>query len=192
MNDKIIDSSVKLFNKNGINKTSFRDIAADLEVSDGHVRYYFKTKERLLLAIFDQMDEQILVHAECIQNPDLNTHEDLKRNLANVFNVMIQYRFFFVEAPSTFNQYPELTIAYRNLIQDRKKLFLKIFKELIDQGFFTKEFTIEIQEMAFYNIFIISDSWIRYYSILNNKKPDKAAIEFHCNLLFSILLPYIK
>lgn len=191
LEDKIIAGSVKLFNERGINQTSFRTIASLLKISDGHIRYYFKTKESLLLAIFNKMNNDILSLTP--QNKsDIIDAQDLKSKLTEAFKVMVNYSFFFVESPKTINQFPELTLVYKNLVIDRKSLFLNLFQNLTSNGFFKKTFSAELHELAFYNIFIISDSWIRYYIILNNQAPGKEAIDFHSNLVFSILLPYIN
>lgn len=191
LKDKITASSVKLFNEKGINQTSFRNIASVLKISDGHIRYYFKTKESLLLAIFSKMNNDILLLAEQSKNDILDT-KHLKNKLKAAFHVMVNYSFFFVESPKTINQFPELTLVYKNLVIDRKSLFLNLFQDLTSKGFFKETFSAELHESAFYNIFIISDSWIRHYIILNNREPNKEAIDFHSNLVFSILLPYIK
>ena len=191
LEDKIIAGSVKLFNERGINQTSFRTIASLLKISDGHIRYYFKTKESLLLAIFNKMNNDILSLTP--QNKiDIIDAQDLKSKLTEAFNVMVNYSFFFVESPKTINQFPELTLVYKNLVIDRKSLFLNLFQNLTSNGFFKKTFSAKLHELAFYNIFIISDSWIRYYIILNNQAPDKEAIDFHSNLVFSILQPYVN
>ena len=52
MREKIISQAVEVFNRKGISKTTLRDIARELAISDGHLRYYFKTKEELVLATF--------------------------------------------------------------------------------------------------------------------------------------------
>jgi len=191
MKDRIIASSVELFNEHGINQTSFRNIASFLKISDGHVRYYFKTKESLLLAIFEKMNNEILLLAQN-NNVHLDTAEDLKIKLQGAFTLMVNYSFFFIESPKTLNQFPELASVYKKLVTDRKALFLRLFQSLTSKGFFKETFSDELQERAFYSIFIISDSWIRYYTILNNRKPNQQAIDYHSTLAFGILSPYIK
>jgi AcrR family transcriptional regulator len=192
MKDKIITKAVELFNESGINQTSFRNIASALKVSDGHVRYYFKTKQKLLLAIFEQMNTEILL-AACPVPGDLaqiTTH--LKENLIQAFTIMANYSFFFTETPATFNQFTEVGQYYKNLVKSRKELFTLLFTELTAMGYFKNDFTAELQQQAFYNIFIISDSWIRYHFILHNHKPDQQTVKFHSELAFRILHPYIN
>lgn len=191
MKEKIIESAVKLFNEFGIKQTSFRDIATDLNVSDGHVRYYFKTKESLLLAIFEQMDQEILLKAQEVPLKG-NAHTTIFRNkIAEVFTIMVRYSFFFIESPKIYNLYSALRASYKSLIEDRKDLFLNTFQSLIAIGYFKETFTQQIQEQVFYSIFILSDSWIRYFQILHNKPPIEEDINFHSNLVLQILSPYL-
>lgn len=192
MKDKIIEKAVELFNESGINQTSFRNIATALQVSDGHVRYYYKTKQNLLVAVFDKMNAEILLAARPVPHDLTQISSHLKKNLTEAFTIMVNYSFFFTETPATFNQFTEVKQYYKNLLDSRKDLFIALFKELTAQGYFKKDFTGELQQQAFYNIFIISDSWIRYHYILHNKKPDEQTVKFHSELAFSIILPYIK
>ena len=74
----------------------------------------------------------------------------------------------------------------------RKELFTTLFKELTALGYFKDDFNAELQQLAFYNIFIISDSWIRYHFIVHNQKPDKETIKYHSRVASSILLSYIQ
>lgn len=192
MKDKIIAKTVELFNESGINQTSFRNIASALKVSDGHVRYYFQTKQKLLLAVFEKMNAEILLAARPVPGEleQISTH--LKENLTQAFTIMANYSFFFTETPATFNQFPEVGQYYKNLVNNRKELFTVLFTQLTAQGYFKNDFTADLQQLAFYNIFIVSDSWIRYHFILHNQKPDKQAVKFHSELAFSILVPYIN
>lgn len=192
MKEKILSAAVKVFNECGITKTTFRNVAASLNLSDGHVRYYFKTKEELLLAAFDKMNDEIMLFAE--KNPEENKDmlQNLKSRLNSAFSVMADYSFFFTETPATYRQFPKLAVVYTELVKNRKELFIITFRKLKAQGFFNESFSDELQEKAFYGIFILSDSWIRYYTIVSGKRPDSAVVEFHSDIAFSILLPYIK
>jgi AcrR family transcriptional regulator len=192
MKDKIIAKAVVLFNEFGIHQTSFRNIASALQVSDGHIRYYFKTKQKLLLALFEKMDSEILLAARPLPDDLAEVRLHLKENLTEAFTIMANYSFFFTETPATFNKFTEVGRYYKNLLEGRKNLFTGLFKELTARGYFKNEFTEELQQQAFYNIFLISDSWIRYHFILHNTKPDQQTIEIHSGLAFSIILPYIK
>lgn len=192
MRGKLLETAIRLFNEKGINHTSFRDIASNLEVSDGHVRYYFKTKEILLMSIFEALDNEIIQASQLEQATDEFTLAYLLGKIEVVFQKTVKYRFLFVESPKTLSRYPELIKSYRNLIERRKSMILGAFKIFMEKGLFQTSFDTEAQEHAFYAIFIISDGWLRTYSLTRGTEPDKQSITFHSRLIFSILRPYLK
>ena len=57
----IVDAALRLFRDKGYGKTTMRSIAAEAGVSLGNAYYYFGSKEHLIQAFYDQMQEQ---HAE--------------------------------------------------------------------------------------------------------------------------------
>jgi AcrR family transcriptional regulator len=57
----IVDSALRLFRDKGYGKTTMRAIATEAGVSLGNAYYYFGSKEHLIQAFYDQMQEQ---HAE--------------------------------------------------------------------------------------------------------------------------------
>lgn len=52
----IKDAATRLFAKNGYTNTSLDDIAADVGFTKGGIYYYFRSKERLLLDILDDIE----------------------------------------------------------------------------------------------------------------------------------------
>ena len=60
----IVDSAMRLFRDKGYGKTTMRAIASEAGVSLGNAYYYFGSKEHLIQAFYDQMQEQ---HAEAAQ-----------------------------------------------------------------------------------------------------------------------------
>ncbi|GAW48826.1 uncharacterized protein PD653_1871 [Nocardioides sp. PD653] len=57
----IVDSAMRLFRDKGYGKTTMRAIASEAGVSLGNAYYYFGSKEHLIQAFYDQMQEE---HAE--------------------------------------------------------------------------------------------------------------------------------
>ncbi len=192
MKNKILENSTNLFNEKGVSLTSFRDIAAMMNISDGHVRYYFKTKETLLMSIFEQLDNEIIEAANLPISLNMDVYSLLRKNIEHVFNLTVKYRFLFVESPKTIYQYPALLKSYRNLIGRRKKMIFGTFETFNEMKLFNSSFDSLAKEQAFYTIFIISDGWLRTYQLTNTRVPDKKAIQFHADLIVNILKPYMK
>jgi AcrR family transcriptional regulator len=189
---KILENATNLFNEKGLSLTSFRDIAAMMNISDGHVRYYFKTKEILLMSIFEQLDNEIIEAANLPISLNMDVYSLLRKNIEHVFNLTVKYRFLFVESPKTIYQYPALLKSYRKLIGRRKKMIFGTFETFNEMKLFNSSFDSLAKEQVFYTIFIISDGWLRTYQLTNTRVPDKKAIQFHADLIVNILKPYMK
>ena len=52
---RILVSALSLFVKKGYDRTTFTDIAARLKMTKGAVYWHFETKEKLLMALVDEM-----------------------------------------------------------------------------------------------------------------------------------------
>ena len=57
--DKILKTSVRLFNENGLTNVSLRSIADDMKISVGNLQYHFKKREEIINALYFQMVEDI-------------------------------------------------------------------------------------------------------------------------------------
>jgi len=57
--ERIIAFAVDYFNENGFQKSSLKSLAAALGISDGNLRYHFRTKGDLAMAIYLELHERI-------------------------------------------------------------------------------------------------------------------------------------
>src|SRR5471030_191016 len=62
---EIVDAAAAVINEQGIQNLSLSEIEAKVGMSRGQLTYYYKTKEEILLAVFDR-----LLALMCQQNSD--------------------------------------------------------------------------------------------------------------------------
>jgi AcrR family transcriptional regulator len=90
----IIDGALRLFRQRGYDHTTMRAIAAEAGVSVGNAYYYFRSKEHLIQAFYDQAQVEHAVAAA----PVLDRETDLARRMTGVIeawiDVMEPYRAF--------------------------------------------------------------------------------------------------
>ncbi|KMP61854.1 TetR family transcriptional regulator, partial [Bacillus cereus] len=60
--EKIIETSLYLFNTNGITRTSIQDIMTATELPKGSIYRRFKSKEEIVLAAYDKSGEIMWSH----------------------------------------------------------------------------------------------------------------------------------
>lgn len=66
---QIKDAAIKLFARNGYANASLEEIATAAKFTKGAVYYYFKSKERLLLQILDDIEHRSIIKtAEAVKN----------------------------------------------------------------------------------------------------------------------------
>lgn len=70
--DRILDAAVKVFARTGFHATRVSEVAKAAGVADGTIYLYFKSKEELLVSLFEDRVEKLLAHmtAELPKEPN--------------------------------------------------------------------------------------------------------------------------
>ncbi|MBW8803082.1 MAG: TetR family transcriptional regulator [Catenulispora sp. 13_1_20CM_3_70_7] len=74
----ILDTALRLFERDGYEKTTMRAIAREAGVSVGNAYYYFDSKDHLIQAFYDEVSDHHIVRALTSMRP----HRDLGARLA--------------------------------------------------------------------------------------------------------------
>lgn len=193
MKKKIIDQAVAVFNRKGISKTTLRDIARELAISDGHLRYYFKTKEELVHATFSEMEQEISTLAAATGATSAFDVQTLVAPLTSVYRIMYRYVFFFSESTAILETFPKVYVAYEQLFQNRRQMFLTLFEQYKREGVFEDTVEDHLFPLLFEQVFILSDSWVRYarlpqYGHLSQEEH----IKHYVAVTVALLLPYFN
>lgn len=183
----ISNQARELFNEQSWSSVSLRKIAAAVGMSDGNLRYHFKTKEELVLHLFSEMTAEMAV---VIQNrgEDLGA---LSENFERMFRIMYRYRFLFVESHFIKKAYDSYAILFKQLEDSRRLLFITEFNVLKEQGVLASTFSEEQYETLFEQIFIISDSWMKYLESDADAYVDER-IKHYADLCNALMIPYMK
>ena len=85
---RIIDAAVEVFARKGFHQSRVTDIANLAEVADGTIYLYFKSKEDLLLSIFEEKMERLIVEAREALAPLDDPRECLRALAQNHFRLV--------------------------------------------------------------------------------------------------------
>ncbi|WLR44194.1 forespore capture DNA-binding protein RefZ [Bacillus carboniphilus] len=88
---KIMEAAIELFNTNGYNGTSVREIAKQANVNVAHISYYFNGKKGLSEHLISHYYEGYLKSIEMII--ETYTSENVKEKLLNVIFAILYYDF---------------------------------------------------------------------------------------------------
>lgn len=183
----ILEKARELFNRDSWAEVSLRKIAADLGVSDGNLRYHYRTKEEIVLQLFSAMTEEMaLVIFEAEKELD-----QLSSNFKAMFRIMYKFRFLFLESYFIKQSYPSYAILFGQLQDSRQALFIDEFNRLKAEGQLSSAFSDQQYEMLFEQLFIISDSWLKYLLPEDSEQVEER-IEHYAQLCYALLIPYMS
>ncbi|WP_372760360.1 TetR/AcrR family transcriptional regulator [Pseudoalteromonas sp.] len=109
--DKIIHTSISLFNEHGERAISTNHIASHLGMSPGNLYYHFKNKEDILRHIFALYREHLNTHFKPIDKGD-DAFNHLTVYLDSLFELMWRYHFFYDNLGDILARDPQLKQAY--------------------------------------------------------------------------------
>ncbi|MGI8313508.1 TetR/AcrR family transcriptional regulator [Halobacillus mangrovi] len=92
----IIEQSIKLFAKKGFSSTSVQEIANECGMSKGAFYLHFKSKDALLLEIFNYYYERIQRKIDDIQSLDLDARTKFIRQMQITFEEIAEHREFII------------------------------------------------------------------------------------------------
>lgn len=152
--NKILKTSLDLFNENGIENVRIRDIASKVNIRVGNLNYYFPTKNDILNALclefIDKVDEAI---NEVFTHPPKMIFERMYLQASIIFSVQLEYRFIFTK------RYAEILTSLPSV----QKYYQKVLKTRFDEWMEFHTILVE-QKLAYPNI--IKESYALSY-ILN-------------------------
>jgi len=166
----ILEKAFELIYKNGYQSTSVDDIIATIAVTKGAFYYYFKTKDKMGVAIINEilkpsMQDTFIIPLENSSNPIEKIYE-----MIHFFLFENPFMKFEYGCPTgnlindTSNRHIEISKAMNELIFDWQTSFEKAIQRSIEKGILKNN--IDPKQITY---FIISSYWgIRHFSKVYN------------------------
>src|SRR5215467_4843095 len=84
---RILSAAIDLFRRNGFGQTTMRDIAAEAGVALGGAYYYFDSKDAIVLAFYDQAQQDL----QPLLEQALGSAHSLEQRLHALLDVKLRY-----------------------------------------------------------------------------------------------------
>ena len=135
--DKIKNKARELVNKKGFKKVTLREVAKELSISYGNVTYHFKTKNILILNLYEDMLKETL---EILKTFDyVYILKSILEAPKDTFVISIKYLFFYVDFMEIKRSYLDISTKLEQDNTYRKEGYLKILQKLQIQGLLRNE-----------------------------------------------------
>jgi AcrR family transcriptional regulator len=144
---EIVKAAAELFSEKGYDKTAVSDIVHAINVAQGTYYYYFKSKEDVMLAVLDQLTDEIIQKLTvAIDQPDLNPAQKIVNLSELEFQLNREHDSLFQQLHLEQNSGLHQKIIVQS-IQKTVPLYTKVIQEGVQQGIFNTEYPKEAAEL---------------------------------------------
>lgn len=190
---RIAGVALGLFNAHGEPNVTTNQIADEADISPGNLHYHFRTKQDLVMALFnayaERMDE--LVGNNEVEALELDV-EDLWLFLHLLFETIGQYRFIYRDLTDLCGRYPALHRRFRRQSEQLLATVHQACRGLINQGMMQASDQ-ELDGLA-RNITVVCTFWLAFDQVhdasqtktARQDRPDRAVWQ-----VMSLISPYL-
>lgn len=167
--DRILETSLILFNDEGEQNVSTVDIANEMDISPGNLYYHFKGKEAIIDVLFDNFEAEL---TEVLRAP-LKNALDLKDHwfyFYVVFEDIYKFRFFYMNLTDVLRRNPDLERRFRRLVQLKRDAFTTLCNAFVAADMMSAD-ELEIAQLV-ENIVITLNYWFGHQQLM---QPDAGA-----------------
>lgn len=191
--DRILDTSLALFNDEGEAHTTTIDIANEMDISPGNLYYHFKGKDQIIAELFQQYELALSsTLAAPIEKP-LSTEtgqvEDNWYYLYVVMEEMYQYRFLYHNLDDILQRYPDIRRSFKRLIQLKRAALFAICQTLLEQEIIDAR---DQQLLGLVdNMTLTLTFWFNYDQLLHDGREPEITIHQGVLQLLTMVAPYL-
>lgn len=184
----ILDKAREMFNEQGVQSTTLRQIATGLGMSQGNLNYHFKTKSELIETLYFELVAKMDVEMSAMsQGFSLLSTAFLSAEKS--MTIFYEYRFILRDMYSIFRENEKLKQHYVQLQELRAKQFKLMFDAMIEQGILRKPDIPKEYERLYERMNIVGDNWINPFELFGSPKH---SIAYYNELLFEMIYPYLS
>ena len=186
--DRILHTSLLLFNEEGEPNTTTVDIANELDISPGNLYYHFKGKDIIIAELFNQYEQGLCEILSAPLEKPLNV-EDNWFYLYVVFEEMYNYRFLYRNLSDLLNRYPDLKRRFRRILALKQQAISAVWLTLTEAA--VVSIPEDEVEALIDNMVLLLNYWLNYDHLLHDDRPPALIIHKGVYQLMSMVAPYL-
>jgi AcrR family transcriptional regulator len=182
--EKIIDSAVKLFNRDGLVNVRLQHIADEAFMSIGNMTYHYRTKELIVQAIWEQLVKK--QHELLAEYRIVPLFEDIERQIRSMFELQQKYIFFYLDTLEVIRAFPEIQRAHSQHIEWQVLQVKTMLQFNVSRGAFERENTEGYHHKLAQQYWLTSDMWLYRQKIMALSTQD---FDAYRDALWALLMP---
>ena len=183
--ERILMTSVDLFNRSGVVAVTTNHIAKAMNISPGNLYFHYDNKEEILEELFRRMGKETYDVWRPRRTKKYTPLEFINEN----FELYWKYRFFHREMYALRRKDPKLAKMWRDHIQKMMKLMVILYRHWVKDGKMAK--IAEVSEMQYIaeSLLAMSTTFLQFFESAE-KTAGKRSIERGKRHVARLLLPY--
>lgn len=190
--DRVLETCRRLFNEHGPVAVTTAELAASAGINEGNLYYYFKTKEQMLLALFDLYEQELLaLHEEAARRSASGDPKSYGDGLETFFQLVWNWRYLYRDGLAILALAPELQ---PRLASHGRSTLAELEREIRDMNAHGLLAVPEsrIDKLA-RNAWIVCTYWFQYLQHgIGVKRMTRAHIMQGCDQVRALYLPYMQ
>ena len=185
---RILDTSLAMFNAQGEPNVTTNHIADELEISPGNLYYHFRNKDDIIEHLFGRYEERIdtALAAPSGRLPGL---EDVWLQLHLVFECIWDYRFLYRDLVDILSRNRRLRLRFARILKRADEQAHAVMRGLSHAGVMRAS-AAELDAAAT-NVLVISTFWMNY-AAARGDKDEQASIRDGIVQVMMLLAPFLR
>lgn len=186
--DRILLTSLNLFNERGLSQVTLRTIAKEMGISQGNLNYHFKKRQDIIKALYLQLVNRMDNIFHNLMAMEIGLPLVFQSNAAMI-EAFLDYKFFMLDFVQIMRENRDIQEHYLQLQEIRKQQFEGIVQLLQKQGVLRREeFEGEFSNLQ-KRMRIVGDFWISSSEVLDTNQ-EHQALEYK-HILSEFIYPYL-
>lgn len=183
---KILTTALLLFNKEGIEEVTVRDIAKAMGISHGNLCYHYPSREVIIETLYNQLVEELNKELEKVQQDSVSL-QLVYDVLVTTYKTLYKYKFLMIDFVAIMRKIPGIKKHFRGLMKQREIQFSLMLDNLQKQGVLKEEVIPGQYKNLIRQQMILGDFWIANSEIINDIKEDEK-IKYYTEVSLSSIL----
>ncbi|QDK39204.1 TetR/AcrR family transcriptional regulator [Bdellovibrio sp. NC01] len=183
--ERILLTSIELFNRSGVVAITTNHIAKAMEISPGNLYFHYDNKEEILVELFKRMAKDTYA----VWHPRRTKKASPLDFINDNFELYWKYRFFHREMYALRRKDQQLAKMWRAHIQKMMKLMVILYRQWVKDGKMAKIDQVSEMQYIAESLLAMATTFLQFFESAE-KQPGKRTIERGKHHVARLLLPY--
>jgi AcrR family transcriptional regulator len=191
--ERILETTLELFNRFGEPNVSTTLISAELNISPGNLYYHYPAKEELVTALFNRYEQAL--HELLGAAPGVHDVEDAWFFMHTLFELVWQYRFLYRDLNHLLSNNRRLETHVKDALLHKNTAFRTLLDSLAHEG--ALQITVSEREATATHMVVMLTWWLSYEYVRDPRhalEPESAqkSLLRGAKHVLSLLLPFAE